>query len=263
MAVATIWKGVIEFGDVQVPVRFHSAIKENAVHFHLLHEKDKVRVKQVMVNAETGEPVPSDQVRRGFEIDEDRYVILNDKEMEDLQPPESRTIQIECFVPTQQINHQWYERAYYLGVDGQSTDYAALAAALSDNKLEGIARWTMRKRSYLGSLQAHQGSLLMVALRYADEVIPASSLPKPEGRALARNELLLAEQLIAALHTEFDPAEYHDEYRERVMAFIDAKAKGRTPHLRLVKGPKSTEEDNLEKVLKASMKSLKKGRRIA
>lgn len=263
MPAATIWKGVIEFGDVKVPVKFHSAVRENPVRFHLLHKKNKIRVKQGMVNPETGEPVPSEHIRRGFAVSEDNCVLVDTADLENLTPKESRSIQIECFVPNEQINHQWYERAYYLGADGNTGDYAALVKALGDNKLEGVARWVMRKRSYIGSLQASQGYLLMVTLRYADEVIPVSSLPKPEGRALAKNEVKLAEQLVETLHTEFDLNEYHDEYRKRVLDFVEAKAKGRKPRLRLVKGPKITDPDNLTAVLTASMKSLKKGRTSA
>src|SRR5881628_2312694 len=117
MAAATIWKGVIEFGDVKVPVRFHSAVQDRSIHFNLLHQKDLVRVKQAMVNPNTGQPIPSEQIRRGFEVAPGTYVILSDAELEERQPKESRSIQIERFVPDEQINHQWYERPYYLSPD--------------------------------------------------------------------------------------------------------------------------------------------------
>jgi len=214
-------------------------------------------VRQAMVNPNTGEAVPSEQIRRGFAVDKDTYVMVDDEELKALVPAESRTIQIEQFVPNAAINHQWYERAYYLGPDESNDAYAALVAALGDNQLEGVARWVMRKRSYVGSLQVSHGHLLMVSLRYADEVIAASSLPRPEGRALDRKEVAMAEQLVAALHTEFDPNQYHDEHRQRVLDFIDEKAKGKKPRLRLVKGPKETKDESLLAALTASMKAVK------
>lgn len=256
---ATIWKGQIEFGRVHVPVRFHSAVEDRSVHFNLLHASDETRVKQVMVNGSTGEPVPTEDIQRGFEVSPDAFVVVDDAELEKLAPKESRTIRIEHFVPNEQINHQWYERPYLLSPDTDSAEYFALVEALGENKLEGVARWVMRKREYVGSLQATHGYLMMIALRTADEVIPASSLPRPAGRALDKRELALAGQLINGLHGQFDPSRYHDEYRERLMEFIKAKAKGRKPKLRLVRPPKTTAPDHLIKVLAASVKSLRKG----
>lgn len=260
---ATIWKGVIAFGDVSVPVRFLSAVQDRSIRFHLLHAKDHARVKQSMVNPETGEIVPQEQIQRGYQADESTYVVFDKAELEQLQPSDSRSITIESFVPRAQISHQWYERPYYLGPDGRDGDYAALAAALADSGLEGVARWVMRKRQYLGSLQALDGHLMMVTLRHADEVVLAGSLPAPEGRALNAKELKLAEQLIGALHTDFDPTRYRDEYRERVMAFIEAKAKGRQPRLRLVKPSKAREPQDLAAILSRSVKAASKGRKSA
>jgi DNA end-binding protein Ku len=260
---ATIWKGVIEFGNVKVPVRFHSAVQDHAIHFNLLHKKDHVRVKQMMVDPETGEPVPNEEIRRGFQVDENTFVIAEKEEIEQLHSQESRSIQVECFVPNEQINHQWYERPYYLGPDEDAGEYAALVKALGDNELEGVAHWVMRTRSYIGSLQASDGHLLMVTLRHADEVIPVSSLPRPEGRKLDANELKLAEQLVGALHTDFNHSAFHDEYEERVMAFIRAKAKGHAPKLRLMRPHKAKEQDNLAAVLTRSMEALRKERKIA
>lgn len=256
---ATIWKGQIEFGKVHVPVRFHSAVEDRSIHFNLLHARDETRVKQVMVNGATGEPVPTENIRRGFEVSNDAFVFVEDAELEKLAPKESRTIRVERFVPNEQINHQWYERPYLLSPDTDGAEYFALVEALGDNKLEGVARWAMRKRAYVGSLQASHGYLMMITLRTADEVIPVSSLPKPAGRPLDKKELALAGQLINALEGTFDPNRYHDEYRERLMEFIQAKAKGRKPKLRLVRPPKTTAPDHLIKVLAASVKSLRKG----
>lgn len=256
---STIWKGHVEFGQVRVPVRFYSAVEDRSVHFNLLHDRDHVRVRQVMVNAETGEPVPSERMRRGVEVDDGTFVILRDDELQKLVPDDSRSIRIEQFVPNEQINHQWYERPYILGPDGQDDDYFALAAALRDNRLEGLASWVMRKRRYLGSLQVSQGYLVMVTLRTAEEVIAVTSLPKPEGRALDKKELALAKQLIEGLHGKFDPSLYTNEYQDRLMKFIQAKAKGDKPKLRLVRAPRVTKQEDLTGVLSASLKSLRKG----
>ena len=256
---ATIWKGQIEFGKVRVPVRFYSAVEDRSVHFNLLHEHDHVRVRQVMVNAQTGEPAAKERVRRGVDVGDGNLVIVRDDELEGLIPGDSRSVRIEQFVPNEQINHQWYERPYVLGPDGQNEEYFALAAALGEGRLEGLARWVMRKKHYLGSLQVSRGYLMMVTLRAADEVIPVASLPKPAGRALDKKELALAKQLIDGLHGKFDPSQYRNEYQNRLMAFIEAKSKGRRPKLRIVRPPRVTRQDNLTSVLSASLRSLRKG----
>jgi DNA end-binding protein Ku len=260
---STIWKGVIEFGKVKVPVRFFSAIADRAVHFNLLHKKDKVRVRQAMVNPDTNEEVPSEEIVKGLKLENGNYALIDKADLETLTPPESRTIEIVQFVPNEQINHQWYERAYYLGPDGETEAYSALMSALSDHKREGVARWVMRKRRYIGSLQVSHGYLIMVSLRYADEVILADHLPKPGGKALAKKELALAEQLVETLHGDFNPSDYHDEHRQRILDFVQAKSKGRAPKLRLVKPPPDTDEKDLLDVLSKSLKSSKKERASA
>jgi DNA end-binding protein Ku len=258
-----IWKGVIEFGSVSVPVKFFSAVQERGIHFNLLHDKDQVRVQQRMVDPETGEPVPSDAIRKGFEVEKGVFVVLDEQELESLEPEPSRTIQIEGFVPTARVSHSWYERPYFLGPDGESGHYAALVEALRGNEVHGLARWVMRKRQYVGSLQVSQHCLMMMSLRTADEVVPVESLPRPEGRKLEPKELELAAQLIAALHSDFDPKHYQDEYRQRVLDLIEQKAKGRKPRLRVVRPKRTREPEDLAGVLAASLRSARKEKRSA
>jgi DNA end-binding protein Ku len=263
VAMRPFWKAVLAFGDAEVPVKFYSAVEDRNVRFNLLHGKDLVRVEQRMVDPSTGAPVPSDQLRKGFEVEKDTYVMFDDAELEKLQPEPSRRVEIEQFVPRTGIDHQWFERAYLLGPDQASPDYAALVAALTSNKLQGLARWVMRGRTYNGALQVYGGYLALMSLRFADEVIPAASLPRPEGRALDAKELDLAGQLVGALHTDFDPGQYRDEYRERVREFLEAKARGHKPKLRIVPAPAAPTSEDLTGVLAASVKSARKEKRSA
>jgi DNA end-binding protein Ku len=160
---------------------------------------------------------------------------------------------VSRFLDPSVINHQWYDRPYHLGPDGDDTAYYTLVAALEREAKEGLVRWTMRKKAYIGALRAEEGHLVLITLRHADEVIPASALEPPRGREPDSRELAMAEQLVAALADEFDPAEYRDEYRDRVLELVAAKAEGRTLEFR--QPEKKEAEDNLSKSLEASIRA--------
>lgn len=227
-----IWKGVIRFGDVEVPVKLYSAVQDRSVHFRLLHEKDHEPVKQRMVNPVTGEEVEYSEIRRGYEIEEGVFVVLDEEELDALEPEKSRDIEITRFVPYDAVGPAWYDRPYHLGPDGDDEAYFALTDALEGRGEEGIARWTMRNKEYVGALRVEGDHLMLITLRHVGEVVPASALEAPGGRKPEPQELKMAEQLVAALEAEFDPAEYTDEYRDRVMELIEAKAEGKTVEFR-------------------------------
>ena len=254
-----IWKGTIRFAGVEVPVKLYSAVQDRGVHFRLLHRKDKVPVKQRMVDPESGEVVEYEDVRRGYETDEGTFVILDEEELAEAEPEASRDIEITRFVPPAQINHQWYERPYFLGPDEDAEAYAALAEALGKKGLEGVARWVMRKKEYVGALRLEGEHLMLITLRHAGEVIPASALPQPGGRKPSEKEIAMAEQLVSALEDEFDPEDWQDEYRERVLELIEAKASGKTVKLERPKEKKATEE-SLAAVLEQSLEAAKESR---
>lgn len=256
MAARAIWKGVIDLGDLQVPVKFYSAVEDRNVHFHLLHDQDHVRLKQQMVNPVSERPVPRDQTRKGLEIERDRFVIFNEDELEQLTPEASRTIEIRQFVDPALINHQWYVRPYWLGPDEKPEEYFALAKALLEEQQEGVAVWTMRKKRYLGALRAEGGYLCMITLRNAAEVISVEQLDAPQGRQLQPRERAMADQLVAALQDEFDPQQYQDEYRQRVMQLIEAKRRGEPYEPE--PDEETPESDDLAASLQASLKSLKR-----
>ncbi len=254
-----IWKGVVGFGDVAVPVKLYAAVEDRKVHFRLLHERDRVPVKQRMVNPATGNVVPYEQMRRGFETDDGAFVVLDEADLAELEPEPSRAIDVTRFVPPSEIDHRWYDRPYFLGPDGDDGAYFALAAALRKEDREGVARWVMRKKEYVGALRTEGDYLMLITLRHAGEVVAASSLPKPKGRAPAKGELAMARQLVGLLEDDFDPTGFHDEYRERVLALIEAKASGRAVPLR--RPPeKEAAPESLEDVLRASVEGAKRGR---
>jgi len=255
MTARAIWKGELKLDSTKVPVKLYSAVKDQTVRFHILDQKSKTRVKQHMVEP-AGKEVTSEEVRKGFEVETGTFVILEKEDLEKLTPEESREIEITQFVPPAEIPPEYYDRPYYLGPDGDQTAYFALAEALKNQEKEGVARWVMRKQPYVGALRAEDDHLLLFTLRHAEEVLSAKDLPHPAGRAPDKKELTMAKQLVEMLKGEFDPKDYQDEYRERVMEFVEKKAKGHKPRLHLVKTKRKT--TSLDKVLSKSIEALKK-----
>ena len=256
MAVRAIWKGKLKLGATTIPVNLYSAVVDKTVHFHILEQRTKSRIKQHMVNPENNEEVPGDEIQKGFQVEPGVFVILNEDELKKFEPKPSREIEVTRFVPSAQISSQWYDRPYYLGPDGEEKAYFAFVDALAEQEKQGIARWVMRGKEYNGALGANDGYLTLVTLRHAGEVVSAEELPKPSGRALDKKELSMAKQLVELLEGEFDPEEFSDEYRERLVDFIEKKAKGKKPRLHAVQSKRPS--PSLEKTLSRSIATLKK-----
>jgi DNA end-binding protein Ku len=257
MAARAIWKGILKIGSLDTAVKLYAAVEDRNVHFHLLQDETSSRVRQRMVR-DTGEEVTRENTRKGYEIEPGRFVVVEDKEIERLKPRESRNIETTRFVPTDAVGPEWYERPYYLGPDDDDQNYFALVEALEKAALMGIARWVMRGKDYLGALYREGDYLVLHKMRYAEEVLPSHGLTAPSGPALDPRELRMAKELVAALQGKFDPAEFHDDYRERVVHFLEAKAKGKHPPLPRIK--ERTTGTSLDDQLTKSLAALKRGR---
>ena len=256
MAARAIWKGNLKLGTAKVPVKLYSAVQDQTVRFHVLDDRAKKRVKQHMIDPDSGDEVPTEEIQKGYEIEPGKYVILTAEDLEKLEPPPSRDIEIVEFVPQAKIAQQWYERPYYAGPDGDEKEYFALVQALQNKESEGIAHWVMRKKYYAGALRAVGDYLFLFTLRDANEVILADQLAKPAGAEPTQKELAMAKQLVEMLEGEFNPKDYKDEYRMRVQEFIEKKAKGRAPRLKAVKAKRKTTA--LDSVLAKSIESLRR-----
>lgn len=252
-----MWKGVIRFGDVKVPVKLFAAAEDRTVHFRLLHRKDQAPVRQAMINPLTDEVVPPERIRRAFVTAERDLVILEDSDLESLDPEPSRDIEVLRFLPVRTIDHRWYQRPYFLGPDaGGEPAYAALSEALAATEREGLARWVMRKKEYLGALRLQGGYPMLMSLRYADEIVAAEELAAPTGPELAGKEVQMASQLVEMLTGEFEPTAYRDEYRDRVRELVETKARG--GRLAPKAAPRKRREEDLTRALEASLKQERK-----
>jgi len=260
MSARAIWKGNVMLGEHEVSIKMYSAIEDQAVHFHLLHDKDLTPVEQRIVRKDNGQEVPKEDRRKAFPLDGERAVILDPDELEKLEPPPDRQIQLLRFVPVDALGDQWYDRPYLLGPDEDEDAYFALAVALADKGRVGIARWVMRDKRYLGALTAGDGYLGMTTLRRSDQVVAVPEIQADKSRTPSATEVKLAEQFVESITGKFEPDAWKNESRERLKKLIDAKAKG--TRLKLVKPEPKEATLDLAESLRASLAAAK-GKKVA
>jgi len=253
MAAGTIWKGIIHFGETDIAVKLHSAVREERLQFHLLHEPDKVRLRQQMICAVDKQPVPAEEQLKGFELEEGKYLLIDPEELEEAASENNRVVVVHEFVKNSQIWPLYLNRAYNLEPDNLAKGYAELARSLIALDVAGICTWTMRKRSYFGALQANGGLLRLSTLRYADEVVLPESF-NLEKVLLSDKELRIGSELINQLTVPFEPAKFQNEHQAKLRLMIENKSRGEKitvlPPRRLI----PTESDQLLQALEASLK---------
>ena len=241
MAARAIFKAQIDLGETVVPVKLYSAVTDRTVHFRLLDPETLTPISQRMVEPDSGDEIETAEVERGYEVQPGLLVKLEDEELESLEPKPSRDIEVVAFVPDAEIDHRWYDRPYYLGPDGDEDAYFALAEALRKEGREGLVRWTMRKKRYVGALRTQGPYLVLITLRHLEEVVDASALPRPAASQPTRAEAKMAEQLVEMLRGPFEPERYRDEYRDRVLELVEAKREGRVVPIKRAKKKASDE----------------------
>ena len=255
MAGRAIWKGYIHFSGIDVPVKLHPAVKEERIQFHLLHERDHVKLKQQLVCAYEKVFVPMEEQARGFELEKGKYLLVDPAELEQAEPEDSRMIEIHEFVKTAQIDPVFLERVYYLEPDINAKGYNALSGVMREMDVEGICTWTMRKRSYVGALQIKGKILRLNTLRYADEVIPVNSLELKD-IPLSEKELMIGGDLINQLTAPFQPQKFENEHQKKLQDLIDKKARGEKIAILRPRRLKPTASNKLLETLEASLKKV-------
>ena len=250
-----IWNGSINFGPVAVPVRLLPAVREQRIQFHLLHRRDLVKLKRQMVCSLEGAPVPLEDQARGFELEGGKYILVDPAELEKADPEASRAIEVHEFVPAAQIDPVFLERSYYLEPGPEVAGYNALVAALSEMGLAGVCTWTMRRRTYVGALQAGGKILRLTALRYAGEVVNATGL-KAADAPLSARELKVGTELIQHMSGRFQPEKFENRHQVRLQELVDRKARGQKIQVRRPKRRAATEPSRLLSVLEAGLRKV-------
>ena len=250
-----MWNGAVAIGALTVPVKVYVATESHTVRFRELHEKDGSPIEHRKVNAKTGREVDKDKIVKGYETSPGKWVVLSNEEIKAAEQPARKAIEIEHFVPAEQVDPVYYDKAYYLGVGKDGDDaYATLAAAIEKSGRVGIGRVVLRSREQLVALRAQDGVLRMSTMRFADQLVDPSKdvdIDKPK-KAPTKQEVEMAEKLIEGLGDEWRPEELEDAYRDKLLTYLRAKAKGDAP--RFTRDKEEPEDDvDLLAALQASM----------
>ncbi len=230
---STVWKGSISFGLVSVPVKLFTAVRDHDVSFHQYSRETGARIRYKKVDGSTDEVVSSGDIVKGWDAGDERIVIVESNELDQLDPDKSELLDILDFVDLDQIDPVFYDRPYNVVPAGEAAAkaYRLLVEAMVKTHKVAIARFVMRGKEHLAALRPRDGLLVLSTMRFADEVVEprsADGTKLVDDAEVRDRELAMAEQLIGSLTTEFDPTQYRDEHQERIIAFLEAKAEGET-----------------------------------
>ncbi|MDP9012375.1 MAG: Ku protein [Pseudomonadota bacterium] len=250
-----LWKGAISFGLIYVPVELHTASKENPLPLHMLDSRDFAPVGFHRVNKNTGKEVDWAHIVKGYEYKKGQFVALADADFKHANVKASETIQVDTFCDVAQIPSMYYEKPYYLApAKGGDKVYTLLRQALEATGKVAVATFVMHQREHLCAIAPQSASLMLLTLRFADEVLPAS-----EYKAMAKvsaAELAMAKQLVQSMQGEFDAAKFKDTYRADLKRRVQEKIRKNETHSLEVDEPAGDERPKAQVIdLMAALKA--------
>lgn len=255
---ASIWKGSIAFGLVNIPVDLRSAVREENISFRQLHETDMAPIKYERVCSVDGETVPYSEIVKGYEYSKGKFVIMEDEDFKAAAIESSRAIDILDFVQLDEIDPRHFDTPYFLlpGKGGEK-GYALLREAIRSTGAVGIGKVTMRQKQHLCALRVLDEAIILEMMRFGTELVDTSEFTFPSAEGLREQEIKMAQQLVQSLTDDFDPSKYKDDYRENIMEIIKAKMKGKKVSYEEPAAREPTEVIDLMSRLQASLDQVK------
>lgn len=225
-----IWSGTVGFGLVQIPVGLYAAEAPNELDLTLLDKRDFSPIGYERVNKKTGKEVDWKDIVKGYEHSKGEYVVLTDRDFEEANVEASRQMDILAFVEFASIDPRYIDKPYYLAPQkGGTKAYALLRETLRKSGKAGLGKVVIRTRQHLAVVVPHDKALLLILLRFADEVRDESELDLPsrdlKSLGVGPKEIAMAEQLVAGMVEDFHPEQYHDEYRDDLMKLVRRRVK--------------------------------------
>ncbi|MBO0896875.1 non-homologous end joining protein Ku [Arthrobacter sunyaminii] len=218
-----IWKGAIAFGLVNVPVKVYAATENHDVSLHQVHEKDGGRIRYQRRCEICGEVVEYKDIAKAYD-DGEQTVVLSDEELASLPVEKSREIDVVEFVPSEQVDPILFDKTYYLEPDSKSTkSYVLLRRTLEDTDRTAIVQFSLRQKSRLGALRVRGDVLTLQTLLWEDEVREAAFPSLDEKVRISAKELEMSSTLVESFSSDFNPAEFTDDYQEQLKTLIEAK----------------------------------------
>ena len=225
----TLWKGAITFGLVHIPVGLHTAATEQGIDFDWLDKRTMDPVGYKRVNKKTGKEIDKDNIVKGVEYEDGKYVIISPEEIEEVFPKTTQTIEIERFIDAADMPFIFLERPYYVApVNKSDKVYALLRETLIATGKIGLAKVVIATKQHLAALVPSGPALVLNLLRWGDEVktLDSLALPPAGSKSISAAELKMARQLVEEMSGKWDPADFKDEFRIQVMKLVEKKAQG-------------------------------------
>ena len=258
----SMWKGVVSFGMVSIPIRLYNATESSTkVSFRQLCPEHKSPISYKRWCAEGEHEVTYGDILKGYEVGKDRYVVIDDKDLDNLPLATAHSVDIQEFVPADEVEPGLYfKNAYFVEPEELGKKpYQLLRKALEATGRMAIAKIALRDREHLCALHANGEGILMNTLNWPDEIRSTEGLKGLEGEVkINPRELEMAKALIESLAESFDPSRYHDEYREAVMKVVQAKIEGEV--IEAPAAPQPAKVMDLMEALRASVEAAKKSR---
>ena len=219
-----MWKGAIAFGLVNVPIKLYSATEDHDVRFHQVHAADGGRIKMQRTCSVDGEKVEFKDLAKAYEAPDGRVVMMDESDFSDLPVPGVREIEVLEFVPSDQVDPVLFDHSYYLEPESAAVKpYVLLREALEQTDRTAITRVVLRSKTQLAALRVRGDVIVLQTMLWPDEVRAAEFDVLDDAAEPRAQEMQMAASLIDSLSSDFDPDEYRDEYREALLAVIDAK----------------------------------------
>ncbi len=258
-----IWTGTLSFGLLNVPVSLMSGERKVDLQFRMLDSRDRKPIRFERVNADTGEEVPWKDIVKAYEYDKGSYVVLEEDDIRSAAPESHEAVEVETFVDASTIDPRYYEKPYLL-VPAKKAEkgYVLLRETLRKTDKVGIARVVVRTREYLCAVMPHGDALVLMILRYPQELVDPEDYKLPAGSLadyrINSKETAMAEQLIESMSGEWKPDDYHDEFRERLQTLLKKriKAKGGTTKVDEEPTPREDDATNVVDFMSLLQKSL-------
>ena len=230
-----IWKGAITFGLVHVPIVLHPATRVTRLDFDWIDKRDNSPVGYQRINKRTGKPIEAENIVKGYEYEKGDYVFLNDEDFKRANTAVTQSIDVLSFVQASEVPLYYFDTPYYLAPDKRGDKgYVLFREVLRKSGLLALASVVLHSKQYLAAMLPLDDVLMLVTMRYADEIRDAGELDIPQGKDSAPNarEMQMASRLLEDMTQPWDPKQYRDEYRDDLMATIEEKiASGRTHSL--------------------------------
>ncbi|OEZ90592.1 hypothetical protein JAB8_18710 [Janthinobacterium sp. HH106] len=242
-----LWKGAISFGLVHIPVELISASLDHELDLSMLDRRDFAPIGYKRYNKQTGKEVEWDDIIKGYEYKTDEYVVLSDEDLRQANVKATQTIDILTFVDAAEVPLTFYEHPYYLlPAKGGEKVYALLRETLRKANKVGIASVVMRTKQHLCALVCVGDAIVLNTLRYADEIRPTDDLDLPastlKAACISDKELKMALSLVEGMSEAWEPEQYHDSYREDVLALVKKKIKAKQTKTITPPAPEPEEE---------------------